>query len=181
MSTILVNNIKDTGNNTLLTSDGSGNVTASSSLASSVQSVGGLSNQGFAMYGTSAVTLNSWATTKIPLAGNYYDSDGGVDTTNSKYTVPSGLGGTWVIGGDVDMQYNVGSFHIGLFINGSYEYSSVNNWLDFGTVGGGSRTILTPLVAGDYIELYALHGSSSTSTNPGAPTRNKLWGIRLIT
>jgi len=183
-SKIKVNILADGGDNAIITSDGAGSFTASSGLATSVASVGSLQNTpAFVMYATGSTTLNSGAVTKIALQGSYLDTDNGVDTTNSKYTIPTGKGGTYVIGGAINMGTSVNSFHIGLYINGSYQYTSggitLNNWLDYGTMSAASRTMVTPLNAGDYIELYGLHGSGSTAIN-GTLTRTRLWGYRLI-
>lgn len=183
-SKIKVNILADGGDNAIITSDGAGSFTASSGLASSVQSVGGIQNTpAFVMYATGNTTINSNAVTKIALQGNFLDTDSGVDTTNSKYTIPSGKGGTYVIGGAVNMGASVSSLHIGLYINGNYQYTSggitLNNWIDYGTMSAASRTMVMPLNAGDYIELYTLHGGGSTALN-GTLTRTRLWGYRLI-
>jgi len=183
-SKIKVNILADGGDNSIITSDGAGSFTASSSLASSVQSVGGLQNTpAFVMYATGNTTLNTSAVTKIALQGNFLDTDSGVDTTNSKYTIPTGKGGTYIIGGAINMGASVSSLHVGLYINGSHEYTSggitLNNWIDYGTMSAASRTMVMPLNAGDYIELYGLHGGGSTALN-GTLTRTRLWGYKLI-
>lgn len=174
MSILKVNTIMDKGGNAIISSDGSGTLTLPSSLKNT---------PAFVMYATGNTTINSGAVTKIALQGNFLDTDSGVDTTNSKYTIPSGKGGTYVIGGAVNMGASVSSLHIGLYINGNYQYTSggitLNNWIDYGTMSAASRTMVMPLNAGDYIELYTLHGGGSTALN-GTLTRTRLWGYRLI-
>jgi Tfp pilus assembly protein FimT len=87
MSNILVNTIKDTGNNTLLSSDGSGSVTASSSLASSVQSVGGLQNTPiFQVYKSADQSIPNATFTTVTFDTEQYDT--GSAFASNTFTAP---------------------------------------------------------------------------------------------
>ena len=168
MSNILVNTIKDTGNNTLLSSDGSGSVTASSSLASSVQSVGGIQmTPAFHAYinGTNTISDDTW--TKVTFATELFDTDGCYDTSNYRFT-PTTAGKYYIYtevgyGRDTSNVFNAGQIHI--YKNGSrvafqqyslntvqnYMMQSVSSTIDF----NGSS---------DYVEAYVL-----ISTTSGTP------------
>jgi len=133
----------------------------------------------FSMYATATTSLNANAVTKIALGGSYIDTDSGVDTSNSKYTVPTGKGGVYIIGGDIGTAGNVIDLHIGLYVNGSHSYDSLNWWRDYGdSTTGHSRSAIIDLSAGDYLELYCLVGTTTTTTT--ATDRTRLWGFKLI-
>ena len=80
MSTILVNNIKDTGNNTLLTSDGSGNVTLGSTFPQNTPA--------FKAYLTgSSQSITTDTATKVQFNSELYDTNSCYDnTTNYRFT-----------------------------------------------------------------------------------------------
>ena len=88
MSTILVNNIKDTGNNTLFTSDGSGNISSGGALTNT---------PAFLAYVSSNQDMTDETTTKANLDTTQIDTNSAFDTTNNKFTVPSGQAGTYYL------------------------------------------------------------------------------------
>lgn len=88
MSTILVNNIKDTGNNTLLTSDGSGNISSGGALTNTPS---------FFAWRTSQQTSTADTLVKVNFNSKIYDTDNAFDTSLSRFTVPTGKGGKYLI------------------------------------------------------------------------------------
>jgi len=178
-SKIKVNILADGGDNSIITSDGAGSFTASSGLASSVQSVGGINNTpAFYLYANSDTTCNAGAVTKIILGGTYYDTDSA--TSNSRFTVPTGKGGKYLIGAEIALGDTTNSVHLGIYVNGSHSYDSLNWWQDFGdALSGVSRTVVIDLSAGDYVELYCLVDGTTRGLN-SAQSRTKLFGHRLI-
>jgi len=88
-SKIKVNILADGGDNSIITSDGAGSFTASSSLASSVQSVGGIQmTPAFEAYlSSSSGTVSNNVQTKVQFDTEIYDSDNKYDnSTNYRFT-----------------------------------------------------------------------------------------------
>lgn len=132
----------------------------------------------FHMYATAQTTANNGAVTKIALGGSYIDTDSGVDTSNSKFTVPSGKGGKYLVGAEICFVGNANDVHLGIYVNGSHSYDSLNWWIEYGdSLQGASRSSLIDLAEGDYLELYTLTNGSTINS---ATTRTKLFGFRLI-
>ena len=82
MSTILVNNIKDTGNNTLLTSDGSGNISSGGAITNTPT---------FEVTLSANQTLSDASNTKIQFDTVNFDTNSDYDATNYRY-IPSVAG-----------------------------------------------------------------------------------------
>ena len=176
MSKILVDTID--------TRSGTTNLTIGSTNSSTVTfengAVTGHNYPAFHMYATASTSINSGAVTKIALGGSYIDTDSGVDTSNSKYTVPSGKGGKYLIGAEICFDGNANDVHLGIYVNGSHSYDSLNWWIEYGdSLQGASRSTLFDLAAGDYIELYTLTGTSVSINS--ATSRTKLFGYRIGT
>ena len=156
MSTILVNNIKDTGNNTLLTSDGSGNITLPSGFPASENT------PAFAVRktdGDQSYSQNTW--TKVTFNTELLDTDSAF--ASNKFTVPSGKAGTYLFHVSVQMATiaSGSAYEIKLYVNGS-DYTTL--------VQHATSTSEAPLYAGvqsidlsvgDYVEVFGL-------TNGGA-------------
>ena len=169
-SIIKVNTYQDANGNALFSSDGSGNVTLSASAMTNTPA--------FYMYANSDTTCNAGAVTKITLGGTYYDTDSA--TSNSRFTVPTGKGGKYLIGAEIALGDTTNSVHLGIYVNGSHSYDSLNWWQDFGdALSGVSRTVVIDLSAGDYVELYCLVDGTTRGLN-SAQSRTKLFGHRLI-
>jgi hypothetical protein len=94
-SKIKVNILADGGDNAIITSDGAGSFTASSSLASSVQSVGGIQmTPSFQAYlGSNSSTLTNGVATKIEYNVESWDIGGCYNNTGSTVTL-NGLSAT---------------------------------------------------------------------------------------
>jgi hypothetical protein len=84
MSNILVNTIKDTGNNTLLSSDGSGNISSGGAITNT---------PAFRARMSSAQSFTGNVNTKVNFNTVVYDTDSGYNTSNYRYTVPTGQAG----------------------------------------------------------------------------------------
>lgn len=190
MSNILVNTIKDTGNNTLLSSDGSGSVTASSSLASSVQSVGGIQNTpAFKVYLTSAQSISQNSFTKVQFnttSGNNntgWNVESGFDTTNYRFTCPSGKSGKYYFSVSLLIEYaNVLTEYgvIRWYKNGS-EYANFRQGMNSGGLEYSfTSDIIIDLSDSDYVEVY-ISQQSSASENIDANSRYTWFeGYKLI-
>jgi hypothetical protein len=86
-SKIKVNILADGGDNSIITSDGAGSFTASSSLASSVQSVGALQNTpAFRAHLGSGQNVNSDTLTTIGFNIENFDTDNCYNTSTFRFT-----------------------------------------------------------------------------------------------
>ena len=122
--------------------------------------------------------------TKINFDTSIIDTDSGVDTTNKRYTIPSGKGGKYI----VYCFYRVGtgtdtaSHDILVRKNGS----AINNEEDIAayTVNQSYNTVqcmgMLELSAGDYIEMYARQADQNFTSNVGYSSEARFWGYRLI-
>jgi len=162
---------------TITNSAGSGNITIGSgvTLQSNVPA--------FFMKTTSTSISNS-AMTKIPFDTATIDTDSGVDTTNNRFTVPSGKGGkyniSYSIGGISDSTTTFYRIFTQLYKNGS-DSSLLSAVADpranygWAFSVGGSGVI--DLNAGDYIEVYAYISTGNTA----GVTASRTWlsGFRI--
>ena len=150
MSTILVNNIKDTGNNTLLTSDGSGNIS------------GDLTNTpAFFVRLSSNQSMPSGAWTKVQFDTEDWDTNDDYDnTTNYRFTP--------TIAGKYFFNYAAGvegiddseNVRLQIYLNGDrYRYGTAQQ-ISAGANADTSSTGSTQINMNgstDYIEIYLYH------------------------
>jgi hypothetical protein len=185
MSNILVNTIKDTGNNTLLSSDGSGSVTLGSTFPQNTPCFFASKN------GRQSVT--SGTITKVTLDVEITDTDNAF--SDSKFTVPTGKGGLYFI------VASVGSFFTSsdgsridsyIYKNGSLHIRDLNN-IENNTDSDQrhQRSVTQAIVnlsEGDYLELYGLLEGTSpqfetfnySGTGGSVAGITYLMGYRLI-
>ena len=129
-------------------------------------------------------SLSYDTTTKINFDTSIIDTDSGVDTTNKRYTIPSGKGGKYI----VYCFYRTGtgtdtaSHDILVRKNGS----AINNEEDIAayTVNQSYNTVqcmgMLELSAGDYIEMYARQADQNFTSTIGYSSEARFWGYRLI-
>ena len=164
MSNILVNTIKDTGNNTLLSSDGSGSVTLGVTLPVN-------SPYWYADLISGEQSPVSRATaTKVTAWGNInQSSDNAFSGANGRFTVPSGKAGTYVMFGAIDGYFfdagNDGNrVYAAIYLNGSlktatnFQFSSASL-----TRTVPVSTYTATLSVGDYVELWGYVEDSAAS------------------
>ena len=204
-STIQVDNIKDIGGNTIISSDGSGTFT--SNLSSNVSSATG--TLPIANGGTGATTLAAAGLTNTPrflvtMSGNQtglsdaaitkasfntevFDSDSAYDTSNYKFTVPAGKAGVYYIYAKIDSSADaasqVRSMRTYIYLNGS-EYSpsvSEQDPRDNYTLGGAfmAGTLMNLSVA-DYVEAYSRIDTQGGGTWNISSTFSVFGGYKLI-
>jgi len=182
MSNILVNTIKDTGNNTLLSSDGSGSVTLGSGFPQNTPA--------FLGYRSGFQTITDATTTKVDLNASQIDTHSAFDTSSNRFTVPSGQAGAYQISGQAVMGNTDGSadnlrdHYLYIYKNGSNISFSDNNPNSSWWAQNTSQTSgIFNLSVGDYIELYAYinvgSGSGRIAGIDGG-IRTFLSGFKLI-
>ena len=122
--------------------------------------------------------------TKIEFDTSIIDSDSGVDTTNNRYTIPTGKGGTYIVhcfyrtGTGTDS----GSFDIFVYVNGALlsnaaDMGSFTANLSYNTIQCTGMLVLS---AGDYIEMYAKQAHVNASHDVCYGGQARFWGYRLI-
>jgi len=184
-SKLKVNLIKDSGYNNSITSGGSGSFTASSSLASSVASVGGLQNTPvFEAYLGSNQTVTGSTHTKIQLNNTTINTGSNFDTSNYKFTCTEA--GTYFFIGNLransSSSYQLATNVPSIYKNGTQIRQSYNHMNSSDAPSNvESKTVHTvvSLSVNDYIEFYAYIG-----TYAGTPTVNAtdtyFQGFKLI-
>ena len=155
MSTILVNNIKDTGNNTLLTSDGSGTVTLGSTFPKNTPA--------FQATLSSSITLSNNTQTKIPADTVDFDTDSCYDnSTNYRFT-PT-VAGKYLCYAEINIQggtiNNIGQVY--LRKNGSTVKMSIDRYAGDGDVITNCVAVIDFNGTTDYFEAYARQNTGSS-------------------
>ena len=133
---------------------------------------------------TTSTSISNSSMTKIPFDTATIDTDSGVDTTNNRFTVPSGKGGkyniSYSIGAAADAHTTLYRIFTGLYKNGSDSnllsaVADPRNNYGWAFSAGGSGVI--DLNAGDYIEVYAYISTGNTA----GVTASRTWlsGFRI--
>jgi hypothetical protein len=130
-------------------------------------SAGGTNTPAFVSYVGSDQSLSNDTNTKVNYTTEHFDTDSAYDTSNKKFTVPSGQAGKYFISagfnGNTDTTTKL---FIRLYVNGSHTFSSMNmqniKYRDNDSFIQVNRIL--DLSVGDYVEIYAKQISGSTST-----------------
>lgn len=114
------------------------------------------------------INISDTTTTAVAFTAEDTDTDGYHDnsTNNTRFTVPSGLGGVYYVEGSVQWTSQTGATGgVVLFIrkNGSDNLARVSQ-LPVGSSGTMTVSSFIPLVATDYLELCVWHSSAGTRT-----------------
>jgi len=136
----------------------------------------------FEVYMSANLTGIGSSHTKMPFNTESFDTDSAWDTTNYKFTVPSGEGGKYVFYANTYMSGQGGDIgdysEIHIYKNGSdvaYNYTHIGN---HSTSNNISR-ILT-LSAGDYVEFYVMGtGGTYTAYTSNNLERTVAYGYKL--
>ena len=149
-----------------------------------VSLVGGDNTPAWKMGMSASQSLSYNTTTKINFNTSIIDTDSGVDTTNKRYTIPSGQGGKYI----VYVFYRTGtgtdtaSHDIFVYKNGSL-LSDAEDMASF-TVSQSYNTIqctgMLDLAASDYIEIYARQADQNFTSTVGYSNEARFWGFKLI-
>ena len=150
-STLKCNIYQDANGNALFSSDGSGNVTTSAS---------GLQNTpAFSAYrANTGNTLTTNVDTKVIYDTEYYDTDSAYDTSNGRFTVPSGKAGKYFFCATVAMNANYAYVRIKLRKNGTALFRGTAIRVD---TSGTSVSATINLAVGDYVEVYVTQDSTN--------------------
>ena len=157
MSSILkVNTIQDGGGNAIITSDGSGNFTTQNILTPV-----------FHVQDSAAQTVSDNTVTKVTYGGASIDTDSGWDTSNERWTVPSGKAGKYFITALLNI-YSSSALDAGsnyIRVNGT---TVQTGYMD---VGGNhdyhlslTCSTIKDLSVGDYVEHWGLVNGEPAGT-----------------
>ena len=171
-SIIKANQLQDFGGNSIITSDGAGNVTPN---ADGIKNVPAF----LVRLGSSQVVGNNSAT-KLTFNTEDLDTNSAYDTSNYRFTVPSGQAGTYVftLNTSANSASDFEPMYGAIFLNGSaiqYGYGR-NEYYD-------SRNLTRQLVlsVGNYVEAYLYQNSGGNVTVQTDPATNNFSGYKIIT
>ena len=159
VSEVKIDAIKDTGGNTIISSNGTGTFT--SNLPS-----GGDNTPSFQAYMNGNQTLSNTTYTKMEMDTEVYDSDSKYDTSNYRFT--RGTAGKYWVWGKfrMDTGTSIAASIIAVYKNGSLISKFTQKQANSTTRAFGQ--VIT-LDADDYIELYGYqNGGSSENVNGGS-------------
>ena len=144
---------------------------------------------------TSNQTLTHDTTTKINYDRADVDSASGYDTTNKRYTIPSGQGGYWHIGYSINIGVGANDKMQSAYVypkkGGSADFPSFNSrhqGVAFSRQDGNPLRSLTltndfivNLSASDYLEIFVNLGHSDGGSNTGSAGEyySNFWGYKL--
>jgi hypothetical protein len=178
-----VDKYQDFNGNDIMTSDGSGNITLSSNMNTAVAS-GTNNTPAFFVYKSSTQTLTDAAFTLITFDTEQIDTDNAF--ASNTFTVPSGQGGTYVIGAYVE--YNAGTASnlrdtgIEIRINGTVEARQQTYFEANYPLRQPQRIEkVVSLSAGDTVTIYGLlNVGSGTCEALGQDKGTNFYGYKLI-
>ena len=159
-SIIKVNTYQDANGNALFSSDGSGNVTLSSANFKMVPA--------FHAYLNSNQNVSPSTETKVQFNATTLDTDSAFDTSNNRFTVPTGKGGEYFLRFSVRISDDTSGRYIRLFKNGS-NHGSIGA-IAYGTSGYTASLSASGIItasAGDYFEVYGIHYAGGTEVFEG--------------
>ena len=158
--------------NTIDSISGTSTLTLGSSNASTIALGSGDVQSNFlqpaflATNGSTDQSISNDANVKITLGTEIFDTDSAF--ADSKFTVPSGEGGKYLISAGIDFfssSNNMTSNNLKIYKNGSQHFSHTFNGNGNANMRRNSPfvTILMDLSAGDYIELYGVSSRVDSS------------------
>ena len=124
-------------------------------------------------------SISTASSTKLAHNNVVFDTDSGFDTTNNRFTVPSGKAGKYFIGAAArfDSSVNASRLLSMLYKNGgNVAEENMNNDDE---VSASVFTILD-LSAGDYLEHYVYQNTGSTKSFKGQNITTYFFGYRLV-
>jgi len=178
---------------TILIHDASASALRKMTKANFVSGIGGTNTPAFNIDLNATQNVSSLTNTKVALNTARVDTDSGFDSSNNRWVVPSGKGGTYYVGFELNGASAQGSTMLqflscSLKINGS-AYIGTN--IDFRSNPAReckvNANFIIALNAGDYLEIfgnnYVVSGQAYFGGGNSNAERNKshLYGYRLIT
>ncbi|MDB3919949.1 hypothetical protein N9349_04275 [Candidatus Pelagibacter sp.] len=178
-----VDKYQDFNGNDIMTSDGSGNITLSSNMTTAVQSAGSANTPAFFVHNNASQSLTSSTFTEVTFQTEVVDTDNAF--ASNTFTVPSGKGGNYLIGSNLEFRTNADNLRgiiNNIYVNGSM-YMKQNNEYESSYPAKANLTVVSviPLSAGDTVNIYAYltwQGTEGIVFHEGKTTH--FYGYRLI-
>jgi hypothetical protein len=175
MTSILkTNTIQDLSSTVLLETNGSGTITTNN--------IGGQNTPAFYAYATTGTSIAFATNVKINLQAEYFDTDSAFDTSNARFTVPTGKAGKYFFNGQIAFGATINDNHVGFAKNGSTTVVGGSYDTFFEAKGANASTVSTSVVidldAGDYVEMFTFNTNGSVPTTSTGRTR--FFGYRII-
>jgi hypothetical protein len=176
MSTLEVNKITPSTGTDITLGDSGDTFTIPSGVTltnSGTASGFGANTPAFRMFMSANQTLSANTETKIQMnttSGNSntgWDTNSAFDTSNYKFTVPSGEGGKYYFKGSVLLEYADALNEYGrmmFYVNGAEKANFRQGMNSSGLEFSLTLSAILNLSANDYVELYAIHTHSSSRT-----------------
>jgi len=170
---IKVNQYQDFNGNSIMTSDGSGNLTTQE-----------INYPAFLAQVTSSTTISDDTVTTIIFGTESYDTDNVYDNSNGRFTVPSGKAGKYFIYSKVQLQCSNDNLfldgQIQVFKNGSNLTTARVQPLGDGRVYTLNENLALDLAESDYIEIKAyLNDNGGTPQYNGGDFRSYFGAYRI--
>jgi len=155
-------------------SQGSGNITIGSGVTVNVN------RPAFFAYANAAQAVADSTDTKVNLDTESWDTDSAFDTSNYRFTVPSGQAGKYFFNGGIGYTSLTDNDESRVMI---YKNGSLANWWKYfqgqnGTIAIQNSAILD-LAVSDYIELYAFQVSGGSINTGSGSIQTYLTGYKL--
>jgi hypothetical protein len=130
-----------------------------------VSGIGGANTPAFKVIrGTSTQSIPNTTYTKIQFNEEDFDTASAYDnSTNYRFTVPSGQGGKYLIGTQVAASHGASVNYLRLYKNGTGINNTFNSVGNNGNDNSISQVTILDLVATDYIEVFFYQGSGGSA------------------
>lgn len=172
-SIIKANQLQDFGGNSILTSDGAGNVTIDN--ITTINATAMKNTPNFFVEDDSAQSISNDTITKLNFATENFDSDSAF--ASNKFTVPNGKAGKYFLyaSWQAATSTNFNEQRIYIYKNGSALGPNIQGYHDhYGSIQISS---LENLSVSDYIEVYAYQNSGGSIDTLGT---SKFLGYKII-
>ena len=158
----------------LTNSAGSGNITIGSGVTVNVN------RPSFFVHAASVQAVADSTDTKVNLDTESWDTDSAFDTSNYRFTVPSGQAGKYFFNGGIGYTNLTDNDESRVMI---YKNGSLVNWWKYfqgqnGTIAIQNSVVLD-LAVSDYIELYAFQVSGGSINTASGSINTYLTGYKL--
>ena len=140
----------------------------------------------FSAHRTSAQTLGSaGSVNKMIMNVEDYDTDSAYDTSNGRFTVPTGKGGKYhfdIVTNPYEVSNNSMTYtRTQIYVNGSNEiFGDIRYPSDTGSYHAGVMSVDINLSAGDYVEFYSRIGASGSHRLEGGKAYNRITGHKVV-
>jgi hypothetical protein len=185
MSELKVNKVTPRSGTTVTLGDSGDTITipsgATIDLSSATQTgVGGANTPSFGASMSTGQTISSSTATKVNFDTEFFDTDSAYNTSDKRFTVPSGKDGKYLIIGKV--RFNTGTdfeaIVTDIYKNGSLYSRGYGRNFYFNTL---EVVAIVDLIATDYIEIFATQESGgSVDISHTANSGSQFFGFKLI-